>query len=85
MTKIPGRVAFRVDGNLWVAYWAMPDTMDGAVFLASIPAAAAQGDMKHRFMNMAKDIAAHALKDIIGADVAWTDALAPEHEKAGRA
>jgi hypothetical protein len=89
MTKIPGRVAFRVEGNLWVAYWAMPDTMEGAVFLASIAFGAVSGpknsDMKHRFMNMARDIAAAGLPEGVTIN-GWNEPIpAPEHEKAGRA
>ena len=30
-----GRVAFRVEGENWNAYWALPDTMKGALFIAS--------------------------------------------------
>ena len=31
-----GRLAMRVEGELWSAYYAMPNTMEGAVFLGSI-------------------------------------------------
>ena len=34
--KQTGRLAMRVEGNLWVAYYAEADTMDSAVFLGSI-------------------------------------------------
>ena len=31
-----GRLAFRHEGNWWVAYYALPDTMEGALELARI-------------------------------------------------
>jgi hypothetical protein len=31
-----GRLAMRVEGNFWGAYWAKPDTMEGAVQLGTI-------------------------------------------------
>ncbi len=34
--KKQGRLALRVEGTLWVAYWAELQTMEGAVFLGSI-------------------------------------------------
>ena len=39
MTKpqnVAGRIALRVEGNWWVAYYAVPGTMEGAVELARI-------------------------------------------------
>ena len=30
-----GRIALREQGSQWVAYWAAPDTMEGATFIAS--------------------------------------------------
>jgi len=31
-----GSLAYRVEGDMWVAYFARPDTMDGAIMLGSI-------------------------------------------------
>jgi hypothetical protein len=80
-----GRVAFRVEGDKWCAYFAHPDTSEGQVFLASIAASAATGEMRNRFMNLARDIAKNALPEPLAAGD-WADPTpAPEHEKAGRA
>ena len=48
MTQI-GRLAMRVEGKLWVAYYALPNTMKGAIFLGSVQMRFVQDDVrKHR-------------------------------------
>jgi hypothetical protein len=84
-----GRLAFRVEGDLWVAYYAMPKTMKGAIFLASIQMAIVQDECaKQVFMALMRDAVSALLKDKFGKDPVWPDPLgrpAPSHERAGRA
>lgn len=34
-SKQAGRLAFRHEGDFWNCYYALPDTMEGAIFLSS--------------------------------------------------
>lgn len=82
-----GRLAFRVEGDWWVAYYAMPDTMEGAVELARIAMRLVQDRArKEAFMAIMRDAIADFLQDVSGnrPDDFITRA-APEHERAGRA
>lgn len=80
-----GRLAMRRERELWCAYYAMPDTMDNAIFLGSIRMGAIvdNPERKQAFMNMMRD----ALAEIFAAkghDVAaWDMHKAPEHERTG--
>jgi hypothetical protein len=82
-----GRIAIRTEGDILVARYAMPDTMEDAIFLASISKSACDLDrgIFEAFMQLARTIVAVILKDTTGADVTWKDPeRAPEHERAGR-
>ena len=46
-----GRLAMRVEGDLWVAYYALPSTMKDAVFLGSIQMAFVQ-DWQRRAIHV---------------------------------
>jgi hypothetical protein len=78
-----GRLAFRIEGDTWVAYYALPDTMAGAIFMGSIKMLFVQDqDRKRAFMDLMKS----ALGDFIEGEVeSWTEQLAPEAERAGNA
>ena len=84
-----GRLAFRVEGNLWVAYYALPNTMNDAIFLASIQMTIVQDfSTKEIFMALMRDAVSAIIKDQSGHDSCWPEpdgVPAPEHEKAGRA
>jgi hypothetical protein len=85
--KQVGRVAIRVEGEQIVARYAMPDTMDGAVWLASVSLHAANQDalVFAKFREMAKLIVDTILEEATGKKPAWSDPVgAPEHERAGR-
>lgn len=78
-----GRLAFRVEGSQWNAYWALPDTMQDAVFLGSIPMAAARKpEIKDAFMALMQEVVSVLLPG-----AAWPDPpqRAPEHERGGTA
>jgi hypothetical protein len=84
-----GRLALRVEGDLWVAYYAMPATMDGALFLGSIRMAFVEGfpDRKAAFMDLMKDAVGDVLKEATGVAAIWPNPAqpAPESERGGRA
>jgi len=86
-TKI-GRLALREEGDLWVAYYAMPDTMDGAIHLGSIRMAIVlrQTERKSAFMALMRDAVSDLIFSQTGQRVGWTGPeRAPEYERAGRA
>ena len=82
-----GRLAFRVEGDLWVAYYALPDTMDEALFLGSIRMAIVQKtEAKHAFMAIMRDAMSDILEEQFGERPDWPDPHgrpAPEHERSG--
>ena len=82
-----GRVAFRVEGDRWVAYWADLQSMDGAVFIGSIRMGAVKRFAHHRdhFMALMRDVIADICEDEFGQrPVLDLVHPAPEHEKAGQ-
>jgi hypothetical protein len=80
-----GRLAMRHEGEHWNAYYALPDSMDGAIFLGSIKIAAARRneDIKERFMNLMWEVVADILEEKIGTRPEAIVQLAPDHERAG--
>ncbi len=83
-----GRLAMRQEGDNWVAYYALEDTMEGAIFLGSIVMKAVypNKERKNAFMDMMRDIVADIIEENTGVRPEWGGAeAAPEHEKAGRA
>jgi hypothetical protein len=78
-----GRIAFRVEGQWWNAYWApRQDSMEGAVHLGSVRMAlAAAPAVKASFMDTMKQAFEVATKEAL----AWGGAVrAPERERSGR-
>ena len=82
-----GRLAMRVEGDWWKAYYALPDTMDGAIPLGTIRMSiVADWQRKELFMAMMKDAVSDIIRAEIGVDPEWPEARpAPEHERSGRA
>ena len=83
-----GRLALRVEGDNWNAYYAKPNTMEGAVFLGSIgmPFIVANPERKQAFMDMMRDIVADHIQEATGIRPTWGDPkTAPEHERSGTA
>lgn len=83
-----GRLAMRHEGENWNAYYAMPGTMDGAIFLGSIRMAAVSPNYPERkaaFMDMMRDIVADIIEMETGQRPTWPEGAqpAPEHERAG--
>lgn len=83
-----GRLAMRVEGDKWTAYYAMPDTMEDAVYLGQIAMRfVADPERKAAFMSLMRDVVADLIEEACGQRPTWPDGPrpAPEHEKAGRA
>ncbi len=83
-TRLPGRLAFRVEGPFWVAYYALPDTMEDAVVLGTIRVAHVNNPQRRAvFMELMKDAVSDMLEDIIGARPEWPfpPEVAPDHER----
>lgn len=91
MTKTAqvGRLAMRVEGNLWVAYYAMPNTMEDALFLGSIQMAFVQNESaKQIFMALMRDAVTAIIKEETGETPEWPNPFGrpgPAHERGGRA
>lgn len=86
--KEMGRLAMRQEGHQWNAYYALPDTMQDAVFLGSIPLAAIHGNEARRkaFLNMMQGVVSDIIADRIGYAPDWTEPRqAPDHERGGNA
>ena len=78
----------RVEGDWWVAYYAHPHTMDGALILGTIRMAIlAKQHRKDEFMLLMKGAIADLLFGANVPAVAWPDPpqRAPEHERGGSA
>jgi len=83
-----GRLAMRVEGGNWVAYYSLPHTMQDAVFLGSIRMGAIDDNpaRKESFMNMMRDIVSDIIEKETGIRPTWGGPEpAPEHERAGHA
>jgi hypothetical protein len=91
MTEQPkqqaGRLAMRAEGDWWVAYYALPATMTGAVEIGRIAMAAVQRKKsKDAFLDICKTFVVDVIRDRTGAKAElWTTRPAPEHERSGRA
>jgi hypothetical protein len=82
-----GRLALRVEGENWNAYYAMPETMEGAVPLGSIRIGAVRDNPKRKqaFMDLMQGIVAEFLEENFGPVTSWKTETAPERERSGSA
>ena len=83
-----GRLAFRIEGDYWQAYYALPDTMDGALELGKIQMAIVRvsAERKEAFAALMWAGVADIIEAETGERPHRTDPVrAPEHERAGRA
>lgn len=83
-----GRLALRHEGDLWNAYYALPGTMEGAIFLGSIRMAAvvASPARKQAFMDLMRDVVTDVIQEKTGLRPTWGGPeTAPEHEIGGSA
>ncbi len=77
-----GRLAFRHEGDLWCAYYAMPDTMQDAILLGALHMrAATQPQIKAPFMDLMRAVVGDIIEEAIGIRPQWNQPIAaPEHE-----
>lgn len=81
-----GRLALRVEGDLWNAYYALPDSMEGAIFLGSVRIGAVRdGRRKNAFMALMTEIVGDFIETEVGQRPSWLVQTAPEHERGGSA
>jgi len=80
-----GRLAMRVEGDWWVAYFANPNTMDRALQIGRVHMSVA-GIHKDETLEYFKGVVSKMVKTAAGHDLVWPNAprTAPEHEKVGR-
>ena len=81
-----GRLALRVEGDNWTAYYAMPGTMDGAIWLGSIKMRFVNDDArKNAFMDIMREAVGDIIEDSVGVRPTWGGPKsAPESERSGR-
>lgn len=87
-TVIPGRLALRVEGDNWNAYFAKHNTMEGAIFMGSIPMAFVvdRPERKEQFMRLMKDCFDDFIEEQTGVRSKWDEPIAaPESERTGNA
>ena len=82
-----GRLALRVEGDNWCAYYALNETMEGALPLGSIRMAIARiPARKQGFMDLMRDAVADIIEEQCGLRPSWGEPeRAPENERTGRA
>lgn len=81
-----GRLAMRQEGDSWNAYYAMPDTMQGAIFLGSIKLRFVQTEArKAAFIGFMRECVSDLMEETLGVRPTWPDGPqpAPEHERSG--
>lgn len=81
-----GRLAMRHEGELWNAYYALPDSMEAPVFLGSIRMGAVVDNPRRKdaFMLMMRDIVSDLIEARTGIRLTWGGPhTAPEHERSG--
>ena len=83
-----GRLAMRVEGDYWVAYWTELHSMDRAIRIGTLKMTlVANPVIKDAFMELMKQAFSQLAKDTLGVDTHWPDPPepGPEHERSGRA
>lgn len=82
-----GRLAMRHEGEWWNAYYAMPDTMEGAILLGSMRIRFVKGSRKERFMALMREGVADLIEENTGQRPTWPEGAtrAPEAERSGHA
>ena len=83
--KKMGRLALRHEGTMWNAYYALPNTMEGALPLGSIAMSGVvdNPERKHAFQQMMTDMVADILEERFGVRPIMEVHQAPEHERGG--
>lgn len=81
----PGRLALREEGEWWKAYWAPPDTMEGAILIGQIvmPLVLNNKKLKREFMLLMQQAVSDLVEAALGQRPMWPEPPhpAPEHER----
>jgi hypothetical protein len=89
MKKSPplGRLAMRQEGQSWVAYYAQPGTMEGAIWLGAIKLSLVENlERKQKFMDLMMDALSEIITMSAGQKPVWDEpTVAPDSERAGNA
>jgi hypothetical protein len=83
-----GRLAFRVEGDTWRAYYALTETMDGAVVLGSVAMRfVVETKRRDQFIAFMREAVSDLIEESTGTRPQWPDPPrpAPEHERSGSA
>lgn len=82
-----GRLALRSEGQMWQAYYALTDTMEGAILLGSIALRFVDDTTRrNQFIAFMREAVSDLIEESTGIRPRWPDPpqTAPEHERAGR-
>ena len=84
-----GRLAFRVEGEMWNAYYALPDTMKDAIWIGSIAMRFVEecGERKRTFMLLMREAVSDIIEEKTGCRPEWPEPeghVAPVSETSGR-
>lgn len=86
LTRLPVRLAMRVEGDWWVAYLAQPDTMKGAVEMGRICRGLFEDEkVKREWQQTLTDWMARAVEEKTGQTPEMITEPAPEPERSGSA
>jgi hypothetical protein len=84
--KSVGRLALRVEGDKWTAYYALPNTMERAIWLGSVMRALVDDqERKEAFIALMQDFIADFLENRTGQKPDFFRDPAPESERSGSA
>lgn len=81
-----GRLAMRHEGENWNAYYALTDTMEGAIPLGSIRMRFVQSnERRDAFLNFMREAVSDLIEETTGVRPSWPEGVqpAPENERAG--
>lgn len=78
-----GRLAMREEGENWNAYYALPDTMVGALWLGSIKMAFVENKTRRKaFLDLMRECVSDILAEVHGERPRWQgERKAPDHER----
>jgi hypothetical protein len=83
-----GRLALRVEGHFWVAYYALPNTMKDAILLGQVQMQFVQDkDRKDAFISLMQEAVSDIIAERTGVRPVWSNGPqpAPEAERSGHA
>ena len=67
-----GRLALRAIGNEWIAYYALPDTMKGAIELARVNLASIERELRRQaFMALMQEVVGDIIEGEVGVRPIW--------------